>query len=207
MSAIHPRPNDQGKPVVIQKPSAATPLSAWSDPAAMAAVLPAGTTPPALHAVPFAAWKAPADDSGWDALAHSMPTYEPEFVCPTGLKPAAGAVVVEPDGRCWAVAPTNRFGGHAHTFPKGRTDGRSLKAAALVEVFEEAGLAVELTAWLCDVNRSVTRTRFYLARRVNGTPASMGWESQCTILAPVSALRQLLTHPADQQVLDALEKR
>lgn len=207
MSAIHPRLDDQGKPVVIHHPSTATPVSTWGNSAAVAAALPNGDMPAELNNVPFVAWQAPFDDAGWDVLARSMPFHEPEFVCPAGLKPAAGAVVIEPDGRCWAVAPTNRFGGHAHTFPKGRTDGRSLKATALVEVFEEAGLAVELTAWLCDVDRSVTRTRFYLAQRTGGTPAAQGWESQNVVLAPVSELRKLLTHPGDQQVLDAMARR
>lgn len=70
-------------------------------------------------------------------------------------------------------------------------------------MYEEVGLAIELTGWLCDVGRSVTRTRFYLARRVGGSPAGCG--SQSCVLSPVSSLRKLLTHPGDQQVLDVLK--
>jgi ADP-ribose pyrophosphatase YjhB (NUDIX family) len=164
--------------------------------------------PAGLNGVPFAPWCPPENgDAWWEAEAARAAVPEPVFNCPAGKKPAAGAVVLEPDGRAWIVAPTNRFGGHEFTMPKGRVDGnRGLAATALVEVFEEVGLQVELQIWLCDVPRSLTFTRFYVAYRVGGSPAAMGWESQSVVLAPVVALRMLLTHPGDQQVLDAFDR-
>ncbi|MDI3384012.1 NUDIX hydrolase [Xenophilus aerolatus] len=132
-----------------------------------------------------------------------MRVAEPPFACPAGLQPAAGALVVEPDGRAWCVAPSACFGGHALVLPKGRADGRSLAVTSLVEVFEEAGLRVRLLAYLCDVRRAVTCTRFFLAERIGGSPIDMGWESQAAVLAPPAALRGMLTHPGDLAALNA----
>ncbi|MEJ8827104.1 hypothetical protein WKW80_34810 [Variovorax humicola] len=88
--------------------------------------------------------------------------------------------------------------------PKGRPDGRSLAAIALVEVFEEAGLCIRLLAFLCDVTRKETFSRFYLGthRRLAGR---RDVESQAVALAPLADLRAMLTHPGDQVVLDAYE--
>lgn len=200
----HPRRDDAGRLVRIKHPSTPTPPATWADPAAVAVFTPDGPVPAVLNGVAVAPWSPPSAPGAWERLAAAHPFVEPAFSNPAGLEPAAGAVVLEPDGRCWCIEPTGRFGGHKYTFPKGRADGRNLAATALVEVYEETGLAVELTAWLCDVDRSVTRTRFYLARRVGSSPALCGWESQACVLASLPALRSLLTHPGDQQVLDAL---
>lgn len=204
MTTYHPRPDDQGRAVRIHSPSTPSPASTWGDPTATAIVVPGGPLPAGLNGEPFAPWCPPEDgDAWWEAEATRAAVPEPVFNCPAGKKPAAGALVLEPDGRAWAVAPSNRFGGHEFTLPKGRTDGRSLAATALIEVFEEAGLRVQLVAFLCDVKRAVTCTRFFLAERIGGSPADMTWESQATVLAPVAALRGMLTHPGDQVVLDA----
>jgi hypothetical protein len=203
-ATFHPYLNDAGRPVEIKTPHTSSPASDWTNPTAMALVVPGGTLPASLNGVGFGPWEdAPSTIDAWEALARRPALANPPFVCPPGLKPAAGAVVVEPDGRLWCVAPTNRFGDHEYTFPKGRTDGRSTAATALVEVFEEAGLHIQLDAMLCDVKRATTYTRFYLASRLSGTPSAAGWESQAVMLAPVSTLRRLLTHPGDQAVLDA----
>lgn len=166
--------------------------------------MPDGAVPAVLNGVPMAPWSPPSAPGAWEALAAGMTLTEPAFVAPAGLAPAAGAVVLKPDGRARCVAPTNKFGGHEYTLPKGRLDGRSAKAAALVEVFEEAGLRIRLDSFLVDVLRSITFTRFYVATRTGGTPAACGWEVQACVLAPVSELRTMLTHPGDQLVLDAL---
>lgn len=89
------------------------------------------------------------------------------------------------------VCPTNQYGGYEVTFPKGRTEGKSLQAAALTEAFEESGLRVRLRRHLIDVRRTQTYTRYYLAERVSGTPAAMGWESQCVMLVPHAQLAAL----------------
>ncbi|MBS0426370.1 MAG: NUDIX domain-containing protein [Proteobacteria bacterium] len=201
----HPRRDDAGQRVPIRHPSKPSAPATWSDPQATAVFVPGGPVPAALRNVPVAPWHPPYDDAAWRALAASMPVAEPPFACPAGLQPAAGALVVEPDGRAWCVGPSNGYGGHALVLPKGRADGRSLAVTALIEVFEEAGLRVRLLAFLCDVQRAVTCTRFFLAARIGGSPADMRWESQATILAPVAALRAMLTHPGDQAVLDAFE--
>ena len=204
MSLWHPRSDDAGRPVPIHRPHAPSPLTAWSDPLALACAVPGGDVPVMLNGLALAPWsQAPQTDEGWEAIAAAAPLAEPQFECLSGIKPAAGALVVEPDGRAWCVAPTGRFGGHEFTLPKGRLDGRSLAATALVEVFEESGLRVRLIAFLCDVTRKETFTRFFLAERVGGSPAQAGWETQAVVLVPVASLRLMLTHPGDQAVLDA----
>ena len=207
MTTSHPHLDDHGRAVRIHSPTTPSPASAWGDPRATAIVVPGGPVPASLHGIPFASWCPPSDaDAWWEAETLRMAIPEPAFACPAGIKPAAGALVLEPDGRAWAVAPTNRFGGHMWTLPKGRTDGRSLAATALVEVFEEAGLRIRLTGFLCDMQRKETYTRFFLAERVGGSPATMGWESQAAVLAPVFSLRAMLTHLGDELVLDMFER-
>jgi hypothetical protein len=54
--------------------------------------------------------------------------------------------------------------------------------------------------------RSLTDTRYYLARRVGRTPASMGWESQAVHLVPRARLGELLHHSNDQSLISAPQK-
>jgi len=159
--------------------------------------------PNGLNHVLFSSWEQPpANRIEWQDLGKGLDLEDPPFEA-MGLKPAAGAVVVEPDGRVWLVAPTNAFGGGTATFPKGQANGMDLRATALKEVFEEAGLRVEIITHLVDVTRSTTRTRYFLARRTGGNPADMCWESQAVMLAPVKDLRSLLNRSVDHQVVDA----
>ncbi|WP_238554606.1 NUDIX domain-containing protein [Paraburkholderia hospita] len=73
------------------------------------------------------------------------------------------------------VAPSNGYAGYTATFPKGRVDkGLPRQANAIRAAYEESGLKVEITGFLTDAFRSLTYTRYYLARRVDGTPADMG---------------------------------
>jgi 8-oxo-dGTP pyrophosphatase MutT (NUDIX family) len=132
---------------------------------------------------------------------------EPAFAAPPGLLHAAGAVVVEDDGRVWLVSPTNDFGGPEPTFPKGRVDPEaSLQATAVREVYEESGLVVRLVAWLADVRRTQTYTRYYLARRIGGCPSGMGWETQAVHLVPLAQLDKVATKKNDEAIIDALRK-
>lgn len=141
---------------------------------------------------------APALPAAADAIT------EPPFVLPPGMKAAAGAVVVENDGRVWLVSPSNGFGGYRATFPKGRLDpGGSLQHTAVREVFEESGLLVRLEAFLLDVRRTQTYTRYYVARRIDGCPAQMGWESQAVHLVPAARLQELAVHANDAAVIRA----
>lgn len=202
---VHLRKDDHGNTVYLSKPSTPTCLEAWADPMAVACVIPDGPMPAAVNSIQTASWEQPpVSVQAWEALAQSALIEEPAFKVPAGLKSAAGAVVREPDGRYWIVAPSNAFGGHAATFPKGKLDGMSLQACALKEVFEEAGLQIRLTRHLIDSKRSGSYTRYYLAERIGGNPADMCWESQAVMLAPQSQLPKLLTNSHDKAIVDKL---
>ena len=203
-ASIHPHHGDAGEAVIIRRPSKATPLEAWSDATAIGAVVPGGQMPPSLSGVVFQPWEDPPTNAeSWERLARTSLVEDPPFSPPKGFAPAAGVVIREPDGRFWLVAPTNQFGGYEVTFPKGRPDGKSLKAAALIEAYEESGLRVRLLKHLLDIQRSQTYTRYYLAERLGGTPAAMGWESQCVLLVPVSQMPSLQLAVADKLVLES----
>lgn len=202
---LHPRKNDQGQPVRLLKPSVPTDPAAWLDATALARVVPGGSLPCALNGLALAPWhEVPENITAWEALASTMAVDEPPFDAPKGFKKAAGAVVREPDGRVWVVAPSNAFGGYEATFPKGGMDGKSAKATALAEAFEESGLQVRLTGFLVDVLRSTSYTRYFLAERVGGTPAEMGWESQAVMLVPAAQLAQVASNAKDAPVIAAL---
>lgn len=206
MPIIHPRPDETGETVVIKNPSTPTAIEDWADPAAIATVVPDGQVPIELNGVALTPWMDyPRSAEGWgylDGLNENLD--EPQMEV-SGKKPAAGAVILEPDGRVWVVHPTNQFGGYQATFPKGRIDaGLRLQAAALRECWEEAGLQVRITGYLGDFERTTTCTRLYLAERVGGTPAAMGWESQAVSLVPLSTLGAILNGAADKPVLERL---
>lgn len=203
--ALHPQRNDQGKRVTIQDPSTPTPLASWLAPGERAVAVPAGEVPGVLNGVPLTPWDGPPNDApGWERLAAESRVAEPTFDVPPGLAPAAGVVVTEPDGRLWLVVPTNRFGGYDLTFAKGRIEGKSLRATAICEAYEEAGLRVRLVRHLVDVRRSQTFTRYYLAERIGGTPSDMGWESQAVVLLPLARLMEENLAEPDRLVVQAL---
>jgi 8-oxo-dGTP pyrophosphatase MutT (NUDIX family) len=202
---LHPRLDDRGKPFLIQKPSCASGLEAWWDLNATACVVPDGPMPDEINGISVEQWsEAPATEAGWEALASRHQIAEPDFVVPSGYKPAAGTVIRESDRRIWLVAPSNAFGGYQATFPKGTMEGRTAQATALIETFEETGLRVRLVKHLMDVKRSQSYTRYYLAERVGGSPADMGWESQAVMLAPLHELGSLLNSPHDAPILNRL---
>jgi ADP-ribose pyrophosphatase YjhB (NUDIX family) len=193
----HPQPDDDGAPVRLHAPSAEVELARLADPLASVTFIPesAGDR---LNGIDLRAC------ARAQIAATTAPIDEPPFVLPPGLHAAAGAVVVEPDGRLWLVAPSNGFGGYSATFPKGRAEpGLSLQATAIRETWEESGLHVALTAWLGDFRRTQTYTRFYVARRIGGHPGAMGWESQAVHLATPARARELLNRGTDHAVLDA----
>jgi len=209
MKIYHPRPNDQGMAVGLKQPHQPTALATWDHPHQLATVTPDSPMPAAVAGLAITAWRAaPTSNVGWKQLA-AMAFDEPPMVTALGRLPASGAVVVEPDDRVWVVSPSNCFGGYANTFPKGKNDlaqALCLRANALKEVFEEAGLQVELTGFLCDSLRSTSVTRYYLARRLGGDPADMCWESQAVHLVPAAQLAEFVSHPNDQSILTALQK-
>ena len=166
--------------------SSLTDLYTWSDASALALVVPDGPMPAAINGLPIAPWlDFPDNIAAWETLADTVPIHEPLFHAPKGFKKAAGVVVREPDGRVWVMAPRNAFGGYQATFPKGGMEGKSARATALVEAFEETGLRVRLTRFLVDVQRSTNYARYFLEERIGGTPATMGRESQAVMLGKV----------------------
>ena len=204
---FHPKVREQGERVELKKPSQPSPVTVWSDAKAIACVIPGGPMPGEINGVSASAWSsAPSSASDWEALAETTKVPEPEFKVPASYKKAAGVVIREPDGRVWVVAPSNAFGGYKATFPKGTMEGMSTQATALVEAYEESGLQVRLREHLVDVKRSQSYTRYFLAERVGGNPAEMGWESQAVMLVPVEQLTKVLNSPNDVPIMDALKQ-
>jgi 8-oxo-dGTP pyrophosphatase MutT (NUDIX family) len=209
MKTYHPCTDDQGQNVELKQPHQPTSLSAWDNANELATVTPGSPMPAAVGGLAIFPWlTAPSTSAGWEELAALTLFDEPAMKTVSGKKPASGAVVVEPDGRVWVVSPSNRHGGYGNTFPKGKheqSQALCLRANALKEVFEEAGLQVELTRFLCDSVRSTSVTRYYLARRLSGNPADMCWESQAVHLVPAGQLAAFVSHPNDQSILAALQ--
>lgn len=207
MSLIHPQPDEHGQPVTIKRPSKASPLKAWNNPDAVATAVPAGPMPLALNGIAFASWEAPVDPTGWQAEVGAIELDEPPFDPPAGRRHrSAGTLTKEVDGRIWLAVPTNGFANYRITPPKGRIEpGYGLHETAIRETFEETGLRVRLRGFLADTLRTTSYNRFYLAERIGGTPADMGWESQAVHLVPHALLGQYLTHPNDQPLLQALQ--
>jgi ADP-ribose pyrophosphatase YjhB (NUDIX family) len=200
----HPHLDEHGRKVHLSKPSRASNLAQLAQPHTTVTFTPGPVEEQSLHGMALASWR-PVDSgaSVWEALATPV-VAEPDYLLPAGMRAAAGAVVVEPDGRVWLVAPSNGFGGYQVTFPKGRVDqGTSLQATAIKEVWEESGLRVRLVAYLGDFARTQTYARFYVAHRIGGHPCDMGWESQAVHLATVAEAYRLLNRSTDRQVLDA----
>lgn len=194
----HPFLDDKGEKVYINEPSKPTEEATWADPKAVATWTPGSPTPQELNGVPFAPWQdTPETPEEWDAVeGQDWYIPEPEFKGPKA--PAAGVIVEEDDGRVWVIHPTNRFGGYSATFPKGHVEEEiNLQASAIKEAYEESGLKVEITGFFKDVERSTTTCRYYTARRVGGTPAQMGWESQAVSLVPRNQLYEILNSPRD----------
>ena len=206
MKHIHPRPDDKGNKVTINHPSVPSPLAAFADPEKLAIVVPDCQKPAQVNDIALNAWlSAPASVVAWMHVVGQAVIKEPPLMPKPGKKLSAGAVIVEPDGRFWAVAPTNAFGGYKATFPKGTIDpGMTPQATAIREVFEEAGLQIEITGWIGDFERTTSVTRYYFAQRIGGDPTKMDWESQAVMLVPKEKLFTVLHHAKDHELLTAL---
>lgn len=206
---FHPKLNN-GMRVKLDHPSKSSSLAHWHSADMLASATPHSEIPSEVNGIAIQPWIAPTDAPAWETLVSATKFDEPAFKCSKGKAPASGAVVIEPDGRVWVVSPSNQFGGYTNTFPKGKVEAKrplSLRANALKEVFEEAGLKVELTDFLCDSERTTTTTRLYLARRVGGSPADCGWESQAVHLVPREQLSSFVTHGSDLVVLRAIDDK
>jgi ADP-ribose pyrophosphatase YjhB (NUDIX family) len=195
-----------GQPVIIKRPSDPTPPPSWHDPQAVAVFVPDGPTPTILNGIPLRSPHPPSDLAGWSKLVKAAsPASTPPPFPKTWKTPAAGGVIVEPDGRVWLVEPTNHRGGDDRTFPTGaRERGYSFEATAAKVVFEATGLLVEIGAYLVDCERPGSVTRFFLARRVGGSPNGMGWQVQAVCLVPLGQLRTLAPHPTHACAVQAV---
>ncbi len=163
--------------------------------------------PKSLHGVPFAPWDdVPTTPEGWAKVKGQRKLKEPPLPkLKPGMKLGSGVIIREPDGRIWLTKPTNGFGGYDHTFPKGTAEeGLSLQANAIKEAFEETGLKVEITGFAGDVERTTSVARYYYARRVGGSPAAHGWESEAVLLVPPAQLHHYLNVPLDQRMAHEL---
>lgn len=203
----HPRRGENGERVVIKNPSHASAPSTWHSPNSVATFVPNGDFPASLNGIPLTKWReAPMTNLGWnfvDGINDDLD--EPPLHVPPGKKPAAGVIIEEADGRVWLIAPTNAFGGYEASFPKGTAEHElSLQANALKECFEESGLQVEITGFVGDFARTTSVARMYRARRVGGSPADMGWESQAVHLVPKNKLAEYLNMESDHAVLPSI---
>jgi 8-oxo-dGTP pyrophosphatase MutT (NUDIX family) len=206
MLVYHPQPDEHGNPLRLKKPSKPTPLSHWANPNAIATVTPGDEMPAELNGISLADWlEVPASPVAWGAVEGQLNFEEPPFHLPQGKSPAAGVVIMEPDGRIWLVSPSNGYAGYQTTFPKGRVEsGETMQANAIREAYEETGLKVKITGIFIDSTRSLSHTRYYSAQRVGGNPASMGWETQAVHLVPRLSLSGFLTHSNDHSLLKLL---
>jgi len=178
----HPCLNDNGELVTITKPSVSTSAETWldSDATATVSVLDATALPESLNGIKFAPWTdAPKTQHEWASVSGQSVEHEPAMKVQPGMHTSAGCIIAETDGRIWVVHPTNAYGNYKASFPKGRIEKNiSMQAVAIKEAYEEAGLQVVLTGFFQDVVRSTSISRYYFAKRVGGTPAAVGWESQ-----------------------------
>lgn len=202
---LHPQPDENGNPLLIEAPSAPSDAAAWLDPDASAtySATHGGALPAALNDVAFTSEK--FEGKAVKAAMMRLAKFREPPLPVTQKRFTSGLVVAEPDGRFWVVPPSNRYAGADATFPKGRLDaGLTLVVNAMKETWEESGLIAEPVCWLCDIDRTKTVTRYYMARRTGGTPKNVGWESQAVSLVPAEALLEFLNRPNDRKILPFL---
>lgn len=204
----HPKTDDKGKTVHINYPTKPSAPDTWHDPNATASFA-AGQKdfPDAVNGVKFTDAQTPAD---WSKVKGTNPKLDADMPFVPSPDPkksiGAGVIILEDDGRIWLTKPTNEFGGYVNTFPKGTAEpGLTLQQNAIKEAFEESGLQIKITGVLGDFERTTSKARFYLAKRVGGSPKNMGWESQGVRMAPLKNARKLLNRDVDQDILDELD--
>ena len=205
----HPAKGPGNMPIWIDRPTTPTNYFEMTNPQETATFVPGEHVPGSLNNVPFEPWwDAPETDKAWNRVEGQNPELDAIPFDPQGKTAGAGVVIMEPDGRIWLTAPTNEYGGYKATFPKGTAEyGANMQATAIREAFEETGLKVRLVGLLGDFDKTTSRARIYLAERVGGTPAEMGWESQGVHLATKEEAAKLLNQPVDKPILDAAFKQ
>ncbi|MGN1209837.1 MAG: NUDIX hydrolase [Duodenibacillus sp.] len=201
----HPCLDENGKPVVVRRPTRSTSRQTWLDSQASAVCsrTEAPDLPELLNGVVWDDTVCLSEDPmEWIGRYPDALPDEPDFVLPPGFRATSGCAVIEPDGRVWVALPTNQFCNQYATFPKGRLEPvLSLLQNACKETWEETGLVVEPVAFLADIRRTRVVTRYYVARRVSGTPALCGWETQGVGLVPVEQLADFVNSPNDRKLI------
>lgn len=184
----------------------ATELPSWHDGNAFAVFVRHAPVPKTLNGTELRAWSlAPSDTRGWNALAADAELPELEFSGPPGLVPAAGVVIVEPDGRVWLHSPVAATAGPFSALPASICrQGETMQAAALRAAFDATGLQVVLERVLGDFARTRAHTRYYIARRIDGTPARHGRATESVSLVPFSQLAAALPGEVHTRILHAL---
>jgi ADP-ribose pyrophosphatase YjhB (NUDIX family) len=208
---VHPRKDDYGNSVRIERPHSPSSKDGWNNPESHVTTTPDHDgVPKELNGVPFK--KYPTPDTWKDVEGQGKFSEPSPMVTKNGKKKAVGVAVLEKhsDGthRVWVVHPTNQFGGYHATLPKGTLEhGLNMHENALKEVHEESGLKAKLTGHLGDTERTTSVARYYTGERTGGHPSDMGWESQAVSLVPVKHLHKVLTHPSDEPIVKELQKR
>lgn len=202
----HPKRGDNGEPITIKEPTRPSDPKEWANPAKTATFVAGGAAPKSLNGVKMEKWHdAPKSISDWAKVPGQNPVIEAAnpFTHNPEKRTGAGVIIQEPDGRVWLTSPTNAFGGYRQTLPKGGVeDGLNLQASAIKEAYEETGLQVRIVGVLGDYERSTSKARYYVAERVGGTPADMGWESQALRLSTRNDLQKLLNVAVDRDIMD-----
>ncbi|AKJ28577.1 NUDIX hydrolase [Caldimonas brevitalea] len=208
---FHPKPDENGKLKVLHHPTRPSPSSHWKHANSTVTVTPGSKVPREHAGVPFKKWShPPTSNPEWQALSDHMsaPFSEPKMKVASGRKPASGILIVEDDGRIWVTEPSNHFADTEHSLPKGKLEADlSLKANAMKEAYEETGLHVQITDMLGDYDRTTSTTRYYIGKRVGGSPSDMGWESQSMKLATLEDAQRLCNMGVDRRIIDDLRTK
>jgi 8-oxo-dGTP pyrophosphatase MutT (NUDIX family) len=199
-SNIHPHMDEHGRTVAIRNPTAPTPAANWHKSDTIRTFPVGHPVPDHLNGIPF--------------TNHSPEPSEPNhgleetpFNSREGKAKAAGVLIVEPDKSVWVAHPTNQFG-YRHTFPKGKLDGdEHPQSGAVREAREETGLHVQITGVLGDYERSTSSCRYYVGKRVGGSVANMGWESQAMSAVHIDQLEDHMHDPMDKQIARDLKAK
>ena len=99
------------------------------------------------------------------------------------------------------VKPTNGFGGHKWTLPKGKVDpGESIKQAALREVREEAGVIGSIESYLGEYEGSSSITHFFIMSVVEDNLGT-DFETEEVRFVSVDKAMKMFTSSRDLNVL------
>lgn len=198
----HPHTDSENNKVAILRPDIPSSPHLWHDSTQAVCFTPGCVVPNHLNNIPIKSIKPNWDNHTVKDIDSHIP-----FHNSLGFHTAAGIVIVEPDHRVWLTTPSNHYGGYKFTFPKGsRNDREHLRHTAVRETHEETGLLAEPLAYLGDYKRHTSVSRMYVGRRVSGSPADQGWESQAIHLIPLEHLHNYVHTPVDQTIVYDLKK-